>query len=394
MQKEQLVLITLLNNFIHKTTPQLPEEINWDEVVYLAHINSVLGIISFMISRYHLQQDEEVLAACKSYYQRTYQRFCFLNEKIKEVTEMLSKATIDHVLFKGSVVKDFYPVPEFRSFGDVDILIQKDQRKNSRKLFSSNGYEESDPWEPVFNYRKGREYYEVHTKLLETEIPGKPSCKDFFMDPWRHVKLKDGHTYVFTPEFHFVYLLTHIAKHLTSSGAGIRMYLDLAVFIQHYDNSLDWSLIHEYLLKMELLGFAHTALFAVKQWFGVDSPLSEEERDGSFMEQFAESTLYGGTFGFEGSDKGQRDLRHEIRDASQLNRIRILQKRLFPPAKQIAPRYTYLQKRPWLLPVGWIHRFILTSRSHSAHRQEVRQLIHADAKEAEEWNEMIKKAGL
>ena len=30
-----------------------------------------------------------------------------------------------------------------------------------------------------------------------------------------------------------VNFLTHIAKHISSSGAGIRMYMDIAVFIRH-----------------------------------------------------------------------------------------------------------------------------------------------------------------
>lgn len=64
------------------------------------------------------------------------------------------------------------------------------------------------------------------TRLMGPPTPGKP-----------------GMTPRFTPEFHFLYMLTHIAKHIHGSGAGLRMYLDLAAFIRHHGTGLDWPWI-------------------------------------------------------------------------------------------------------------------------------------------------------
>ena len=394
MEKEQQVLITLLDDFIHKTAPQLPKEINWDDVVYLAAINSVLGIVSFMISRYHLQEDPEVLDACKSYYERSYRHYTRMYRKAEDLIDELRKAGIDHVLFKGSVLRGLYPVPEFRSFGDIDILIPGDRRAQSRELLRQLGYEESGAWEPVFTYKKGREYYELHTELLETDIPGKPGCRTFFQKPWEHAVLQQEHTCHFDAEYHFLYLLTHLAKHMTSSGAGIRMYMDLAVYIKHYGRQLNWEKIRQDLVQMDLLTFARTAMTAVRWWFWEDCPLADDSIPEEYLEEFTECILLGGTFGREDKDSGMLDLSREDRQSGGANRLIILRKRLFPPASQIKARYTYLQKRPCLLPVAWIHRFIITWDSHKTHTRELKQLFHADAGEAKEWNELLKKAGL
>lgn len=394
MQTEQQVLITLLDDFIHKTTPRLPQEIDWDDVVYLAAINSVLGIISFMISRYHLQEDPEVLDACKSYYERSYRLYARMYGKAESLMGKLREEQIDHVLFKGSVLRELYPVPEFRSFGDIDILIPKEQRNKSRELLKRLGYAESGAWEPVFTYKKGREYYELHTELLETDIPGKPGCRTFFRTPWEHAVRQKDHTYRFDPEYHFLYLLTHLAKHMSSSGAGIRMYMDLAVFVKHEGKDLNWEQIRKDLARMDLLTFACTAMTAVRWWFREDCPLTDDSIPEDYLEEFTECILIGGTFGREDKDPGMLNLSREDRRSGGSNRITILRKRLFPPAAQIKARYTYLQKRPWLLPAAWIHRFIITWDSHKKHTRELKQLFHADADEAKEWNELLKKAGL
>lgn len=394
MQTEQQVLISILEHFIHKTAPRLPEEINWDDVVYLAAINSVLGIVSYMIHKYQLEEEEEILEACKSCYEREYRLNRWKVKKLNELVSELQNADIAHVLFKGSVVRDYYPIPEFRSFSDIDILIRKEDRGKSRKLMKKLGFNESDAWEPVFTYKKDWEYYEIHTELLETDIPGKPGCRESFRNPWEHVVSRDDRSWQFTEEFHFRYLLTHLAKHLSGSGAGIRLYLDLALFAMRFGKTMDWEQVEEDLREMDLLEFAYTVMTAVKTWFGVDSPLAVTDRTEEFLEEFAESTLYGGTFGRDDKDPGMIRLSKEEVQSGKMNRVAILMKRLFPPAKQIEARYTYLQNRPWLLPVGWIHRFIITWSSHGRHQQELKAIFTADPEEARQWNEIRKKAGL
>lgn len=394
MQKEQQVLISLLDDFIHKTTPQLPDGINWDDVVYLASINSVLGIVSFMISRYHLQKNPEVLEACKSYYERSFRYYSRLFQTAESLIHQLQDNQIDHVLFKGAVLRNLYPVPEFRSFGDVDILIPGEKREKSRKLLAQLGYEESGAWEPVFTYKKGRELYELHTELLETDIPGKPGCRIFFKNPWEHAVQQQEHTFYFDMEYHFLYLISHLAKHMSSYGAGIRMYMDLAAYIMHYGEEMNWDEIRQALIQMDLLAFARTALTAAQRWFREDNPLADDSIAEDYMEQFAEFVLFGGTFGWEDKDRGVLDLSREERQTGSMNRLSVLRKRLFPPASQIAARYTYLQKQPWLLPAAWVHRVIITWGSHNKHTAELKQVFHADVRQARERNELLKKAGL
>ena len=394
MDLEYRTIIEILKSFIHQTVPQIPQDTNWDDVVYLAAINSVLGIVSYMIHKYRLEEEEEILEACKSGYEREYRLNRWKNQKKEELVLAFQKDSIDCIMFKGSVVRELYPIPEFRSFGDIDILIPKKQREKSRTLMKRMGYEESGAWEPVFTYKKSQEYYEFHTELLETDIPQKPECRMFFREPWKHAVLQENNTYRFDEEYHFLYLLTHLAKHMASSGAGIRMFLDLALYVMRFGEQMDWDQIQRNLKEMNLLTFAQTAMTAVRWWFHVESPLTDDSISQVFLEDFTESILLGGTFGREDKDSGMLDVSREDRRSGKANRITIMRKRLFPPASQIAARYTYLQKRPWLLPAAWVHRFVITRGSNKKHVNELRQIFRADVQEARAWNELLRKSGL
>ena len=169
------------------------------------------------------------------------------------------------------------------------------------------GYLPRDTWEPAYSYWKDTEYYEIHTELLDSDVSDQADYPAYFRHLWDHTKPSDNlklpSAREFTPEFHLLYLLTHIAKHISSSGAGIRMYLDLAFFIRHCRESCDWGWVNKELQKLHLTKFANMALTASEHWFGIASPLPLNPVDPQIMDDFTEFTLSGGTYGHTGRDK-------------------------------------------------------------------------------------------
>lgn len=51
------------------------------------------------------------------------------------------------------------------------------------------------------------------------------------------------------------------------------MYMDIAVFIRHFEDNIDWKFVDQELHKLELYDFCCVVLTAVKDWFNVDSPI-------------------------------------------------------------------------------------------------------------------------
>ena len=59
------------------------------------------------------------------------------------------------------------------------------------------------------------------------------------------VKTKRENVFTLNPSYHFAFLLLHLAKHMASSGAGVRMYLDLAIMLKNEPN-IDFDKVIDY----------------------------------------------------------------------------------------------------------------------------------------------------
>lgn len=393
MNEESTYLLKALKSYIQNANPGAFNG-DWTKLIKLAKIHSVMGILGFMVMSYPDESNSQVADFMKKQCLRTITLISQRSESMKQLIGKMNSKKIDHLLFKGYIIKDYYPVPELRTFGDIDFLIHPKDRSKSDELMMQQGFERKTDWEPVFSYQRANEYYEIHTDVMEVDVSDKANYKDYFKQIWEHAHLTDGHTYELSPEFHFLYLLTHIAKHISGSGAGIRMYMDIAVFIQHFGNELDWKYIQAELEKLAFSDFANMVLTVVNVYFGVDMPIILNEIDAQVIEDFMEFTMSGGTFGFVGRDSGLISLKKQDRNKESVSRVSAFANRLFPSAASIESRYTYLQGRHWLLPVAWVHRFIRTKDTWGSHAKEAKSIMNTDTEEVLKLKRIYKEIGL
>lgn len=394
MDREKEYFVEILKAFARQEPLARQENIDWMKIKYLSDIHSVTGIVGYVAKQYKLCKQEEGLPIFRKSCMSSIYLYTQRAERMRELSKKMQEAQINHILFKGYVLKDYYLVPELRSYGDIDIVIHLDDRPQSHKLMLDNGYQVKSDWEAVFSYYKDIEYYEIHSDIMEIDVTDKADYRGFFQHMWDHVVQVDEFVWEFTPEYHFIYLLTHIAKHIYSSGAGIRMYLDLAVFILHFKNEIDWDYIQEQLEEIKLYEFCCVALTAVEKWFGVASPMDLHAVSDDIMETFLHFTLDGGVFGHVNRETGVNVLKHSADDGKSASRLKVIMKRLFPPASEIESRYTYLQNKHWLLPVAWVHRVIKTRGELNQHTHEADAILSADTDEVQRLKKLNEAIGL
>ena len=390
MTNEKQFLLDMLKAFIHEEKLNFDTELDRRELMRLSAIHSVMGIFSCMVQQSPCEQTEQLAEKLEKLYLTNLSMYTQRSEKADKMLETLSEAGIDHMVAKGYVVRRYYPIPELRSYGDIDILIRPADREKCHKLLLEQDFEVKDDWEPVYSYRKGVEIYEIHTEIMEIDISDKADYRGFFRTAWENVQSVGGRTYEPTPEFHFLYLLTHIAKHLCGAGAGIRMYMDIAVFVKHFGSSIDWAYIDAKLEELKLKDFANTALTVVERYFGVPSPLALRSIPEETLEDFMNFTLDGGIFGQCGRDSGLIALKN----SEDKTRTATVMRRVFPSAESIERRYTYLQGRHWLLPVAWVHR-VFKNRDIWWHRAaEVKSIMQTDEEKVQKLKQIYRDIGL
>ena len=393
MEREYNYLLHLLGAYLREEEPEALDGVDWQKLMHLAHIHSVIGILGYMSMKYPICLDEQVKPCLRRLCLNTIGLYTQRKALAQTMVQELDRAGIDYILMKGYVVRELYPVPELRTFNDIDIVIRPEDRKRSHELMLSRGYQVHTDWEPVFSYFKEQELYEVHTDIMEIDVSEKADSRGYFGNMWRYAQPIGEHSYCFTPEFHFLYLLTHIAKHIHGSGAGVRMYLDVAAFVRRYDAEADWVWIAEQLRELKLFQFAAVVLTAVEAWFGIASPMRHEKVSEVIMESFRDFTLEAGVFGHHNREDAMAGLKHTNQEESA-PRLRQLLRRTFPAAKTIQTRYTYLQEKPWLLPIAWVHRLIKTRESLGKHAKEAQQIMHADSEEVRRMQKLMGDIGL
>ena len=390
MTEEKLFLLDVLKSFIHEEKLNFDRELDWAKLMQLSTIHTVTGILGYMAMQYPCESTSQFADMLKKQCFANVAVFTQRTKKADELIAKLNEAGIDHMLFKGYVVRNYYPMPELRSYGDIDILIKPEDRKRCHELMLELGFEVKDDWEPVYSYYNNFELYEIHTEVMEIDVSDKADYRGFFGTAWEHAKNIGEHSFEPTPEFHFLYLLTHIAKHIHGSGAGVRMYLDIAAFIKHFGEDADWQYVDGKLDELKLKDFANMALAISEKYFGVQSPIGLHDIEADTFESFMDYTMDGGVFGKFGRDSGLITLKK----SEEKSRTSVVVNRLFPSAESIERRYTYLQGRHWLLPVAWVHRFFKTRDSWGAHAAEAKSIMNTDDAEVEKLKRIYKEIGL
>lgn len=191
--------------------------------------------------------------------------------------------------------------------------------------------------------------------------------------------------YTFTDEYHFVYLMTHLAKHVKGSGAGVRMILDLALMIEK--RNLDFEWIESVLKITGLTSFSNYIFAFLSQYLNCDVPMDYEIPED--LSLFMEYIMEAGIFGKDGRDMGVAALK-----TSKSSKYSQIVRYIFPKAATISSRYTYLQKRPYLLPVAWVHRAVITASHTGHHISRAVSMAKADEKEVDRLKKMNESLGL
>ena len=393
METEYKCLLHLLGAYLREEEPEVCQDANWEKLLDLAGIHSVVGVLGYMTMRYPICPDPEIAATLRNFCKSTVAVFTRRGLQAQQLAQALEVAGIDHVLMKGYVLRVFYPVPELRTFNDIDLVIRPCDRQKCDQLMLSKGYQRKTDWEPVFSYHQGDLLVEVHTDIMEIDVSDKADYRGYFQSMWEHAQTETAHSYRFTPEFHFLYLLTHIAKHVHGSGAGARMYLDIAAFIRHYGNNLDWEWIRQQLVQLKLDTFAGVVMTAVDSWFGVSCPMAYTAAPHAVLEQFTAYTMEAGIFGHQNRDAALASLKHTAPDVAG-NKVRQFLKEAFPAAKTIQSRYTYLQDKPWLLPAAWVHRLVKNRQKLGSHTRNMQNILRADENEVRTLQQLMQNIGL
>lgn len=182
------------------------------------------------------------------------------SEATIELDNLLRKEGIKYIVFKGTAVASCYNKPYLRTMGDIDFYIPQPYYALAKFIIE-------DKWEAKIN----RSESEKHDTFTYKGIPFELHHSVETFGTRKHQKLfnqlidKDvnkavehkvynGSALTLSPEESVLVVFKHMFNHLLIEGIGLRQVVDVAVLLNHYQDSIN---ISHFRALLKSLGYLH-----------------------------------------------------------------------------------------------------------------------------------------
>ena len=293
-----------------------------------------------------------------------------------ELYRRLREGGVNALVVKGIVLRSLYPQPDNRQSNDEDVYIPMDQFPLAAQILQDSGV--TLRHQGLFEYAlldpSCGLSIELHGALFDPDTPVLARYQALFSDSFRSPALHniDGvPVYSLSHDLHFLFLVTHLAKHLLFSGVGIRQVLDIVMYAEAFLDQINWPDVYDKLDRLGLLTLTANLMAIGRSCFHMDRAVPVPEVPTDF-EPLLRDILSAGVFG--ASSQARLHSAPFTLAAAEGEKKLSPVSRLFPPRRELEKRmeYSYLREKPWLLPAAWGKRLLsyLSRRESSRQEQE------------------------
>lgn len=286
--------------------PYLLDGEQWNAVFDIAKRQTLVGILLAGIEQLPKEQrpPKELLMQWVLLTERIKNANRKLNIVAAKVAKNFKEAGFDSVLLKGQAVALYYPSPQLRTPGDIDIWLNGSRRDIIRyvRRFVCGAAPVYHHIE--FNISKEADI-EVHftpswLNSTFTNIKLQRFFKENGAESFANFVTLEGagnEIAVATKAFNRVYLLVHIYRHLFSEGIGLRQLLDYYWLLKQGCGDKEREAAMHTLQQLKMERFAGATMYVLQQVFGLTkeymltAPLKDE---GEFLLQ---EIMLSGNFG-------------------------------------------------------------------------------------------------
>ena len=360
MTSEQQFFLGVISDFIHKKNSMVPDGLDWDTIMQYARNHAVEGIVWHQCQSY-LKSKNELQQICnKLSINSVNQAFHYANNlyAYSELEHAFQANHIHYVSVKGLSVAKFFPVPAYRTMGDMDIIVADDDYGRIQDIMLQLGYRRR-PGELVQCYRRDKINFEIHKRLVNEQNMETVMRRVFFNRIWDYVSEENG-IYTLDWNFHFLFLVEHTKQHFSANGAGFRQFMDIAV-VAMKEKDLNWNWIKRELVKISLWDFTITAFAFCKRWWSCEFPFDIPDLDEDFYIDSTEFVFKNGVFGFNNENSNIHAIEKQMRISLLPRTFRILAVAIKKVCisyhtAQTLPYCEFVKGRRYLLPIAWIYR--------------------------------------
>ena len=378
MTNELIFLTNLISTILYnKPSPEVPRGFNWNTFLNLVLQN---GFVTLVYERVKDMPDvsEIILAVLHKMNTEEFQKALLQDVYEEKILERFEQEGIKCMPLKGIILKHLYPQFFMRRMSDLDILIDVKKLKETRKIMPELGFE-------AWRYDEHHDIYtflgicnvELHKLLIVGEM------EDYFQIGFERAHLKEGfsHTYELSIEDFYIHVLGHMAYHFAHGGVGIRLALDIRVYLDKYGDVMDREYIKQELQKAGLYTFACHAEKLAEIWF-----LGAESNE--FYDELGTYIVESGYLGTQEHKEILEVVKQSGESVSEGARWKAIITAILPPYKTMTFLYPVLKKVPILLPFTWGARWINVFRKRRKNISRIQRLLHTQDDEVKRLSKL------
>ena len=386
MNQFQSNILQLINCAISEKQESMDQTLDWEVTLKYGIKQKVLPLIYYGANAAGIQIPEpyhnQFLAATAKFLMQNQMQM----REQEKIMEAFDNQGIRYIVLKGAELKNYYPKPELRPMGDIDIQVDLSRYETIQLIMKELGYEEERESDHELVWVKKECMVELHKRLI-------PSYNQdyyrYFGDGWgrAYPAYEGSNVYRFSPEDNMVYLFTHFSKHYRDAGIGLLHLVDLYIFRRTY--SLDEGYLSQSFRELGLWDFYRNIVKTLDVCFknAEPTPITTHILD----------RIFGA--GAYGSSEAQA-ISVAVKKTKHIKNKKIiplvlLKKRIFMPYPEMCKRHKILKKIPVILPFMWIYRACSVCLFHRDRlNSEIKKLKLSDGQTVQQYYQDLQFVGL
>ena len=322
-----------------------PVGIDFEAIFELAKKQDVENIVFLSIDQLENNIDSNLYSIWQEAYYKRMKYSAFQDMALEELIEVFTKAGIDCMPLKGSVIKNYYPSPDLRCMGDIDFLVREQNRQVVRDIMHSLGYIDDilDDGQVDGFKREKLVYVEIHYDFSDVNH----AYHNLFTIDWDKLVSTDiEHLYKMTIEDLYYFNVGHYAKNMHNRGMGIRAAIDCYVLWNEMNDEQQQNVLRMF-LTTELKKFNDSLLKIAEIWF---DGIMDHSLDT--VQQYLLNTK---TY----SSKKDEITMYAVKDNLDDSNVKYVMRKIFPYPNELYKRFNIKHKCFVLLPFLWFYRICL-----------------------------------
>lgn len=198
--------------------------------------------------------------------------------------------TVPYVILKGTSAAQYYPYPEYRALGDIDIMTRREDFDVACKQLMDDGYHIDNEIYKEICLTKKNICIDLHRQFASLNNPDQVK----YLDDLIIENINDTH--ILPDPINGLVLLDHINQHL-EGGIGLRQIIDWMLFVDKCLTDEKWPEFFELAKNIGLEKLAVVCTHMCELYLGLPHREWSSKADLALCEELMDYVLECGNFG-------------------------------------------------------------------------------------------------